>query len=186
VCLHGYGDDPAGLAATGTALDPTSTLLVPTGPVDAGGRPAWFASGPADRGPPLVTTLDALDALIDATCETHHLDPSDTAVLGYSQGAAAALALAFRVGARRRPAHVVVHAAWLLDEPDVDWALAEGGATRALLTHGRDDDVVPVQQGRSAARVLERHGVDATFVEIDAGHDLGHFPVDEAARWLAS
>jgi phospholipase/carboxylesterase len=186
VALHGHADEPSTLSTVARSLASSGDLatLLPRGPVDAGGRPAWFASEPDDRGPALADTLDALDALIDETCRTHGLDRSATALVGYSQGAAAALALSFRVGHAPRPAQVLSHAAWLPDEPGIDWAFGEATAVRVLLSHGTHDDVVPVQQGRSVARVLERHGVDVELVEVDAGHALADFPVDEALRWL--
>ena len=42
----------------------------------------------------------------------------------------------------------------------------------AVLVHGVDDPVVPIEQGRSVARVLGRAGLDVTLVEVAAGHDL--------------
>jgi predicted esterase len=51
-----------------------------------------------------------------------------------------------------------------------------------VLVHGEADEVVPVAQGRSAARVLERAGIDVTFVERDTGHVLA--PLLDAAHGL--
>ena len=62
-------------------------------------------------------------------------------------------------------------------------ALAAAG-TPVLVVHGTDDEVVIVQQGRSAARYLERHGVAVRYVEPPGGHHLGPEAVDELGRWL--
>ena len=59
-----------------------------------------------------------------------------------------------------------------------------GGGTRVLVVHGADDDVVAVQQGRSAARYLERHGVSVRYVERAGGHHLGPEAVDQVAHWI--
>jgi phospholipase/carboxylesterase len=188
VLLHGYGDDPSALFdLTGEVHDTRTWVTVaPRGPVRTGaGGPAWFPSGPEDRGPELAPALEALDRLVAAVCTDHGLTIADTAVLGYSQGAAAALALAFRSGAPWRPLRVAAHAAWLPDGPGIDWAFAESRAVDALLTHGTHDEVVPVQQGRSAARVLERSGVHCDFVTIDGGHELSAMPLDHIATWLS-
>jgi predicted esterase len=69
---------------------------------------------------------------------------------------------------------VVALAAWLPNEPGIEWDLAAAAAagSAVALVHGRHDEVVPVQLGRGAARALERHGVDVTWIEIDAGHQL--------------
>jgi predicted esterase len=80
---------------------------------------------------------------------------------------------------------VIALAPWLPNEPDVAWdfAAAAGDGLRVLLVHGRDDEVVAVEQGRSTHRVLERSGVDVTWIEIDAGHDLGAL-VATVPGWL--
>lgn len=184
--LHGYADHPSELYALADELDPDDAYLVlaPTGPVTTPGGPAWFASAPTDAGPGLPETLDALTDWLDDTAARHDIDPSAVDVLGYSQGAAAALALAFRAGARWRPASVVGHAAWLANEPGIEWDFRRSTGVRALLTHGIDDEVVPVQQGRSAAKVLEREGLAVELAELEAGHELSALPVAHIARWL--
>ena len=53
-----------------------------------------------------------------------------------------------------------------------------------LVVHGSDDDVVAIQQGRSSARLLERHGVTTRFVETEGGHHLGTVAVDALDDWL--
>lgn len=81
---------------------------------------------------------------------------------------------------------VVGLAAWLANEPDLTWGFsgAASAGTRVLLVHGSDDEVVPVQQGRSAHRVLDRHGIDVTWVEVPAGHDLPAL-LEPVRDWLA-
>ena len=150
------------------------------------GGPAWFASAPDDTGPGLPETLDALTSWIGAVAAEASIDPSATDVVGYSQGAATSLALAFRADAGLRPRAVAAHAAWLANEPGIDWDLASGRDVRVLLTSGTDDEVVPAQQSRSAARALERAGVTVEQFELDAGHELDALPVDHIATWLTA
>jgi predicted esterase len=187
--LHGYGDEPTELR---TALTPVSQRMHaavggPTGPVATTSGPAWFPSEPNDEGPPLHQTLEALRALSLEACLANRLDRDDVSVFGWSQGGATALALALGGGADWRPHAVVGLAAWLPDEPDVRWDFAGSAAAgvRVLLVHGSDDHVVPFPQARSATRVLERHGVDVTLIEVRAGHDLSAL-LEPAVRWLAA
>lgn len=169
VALHGHGDDPSEFSAAIAPLAESSAraLVVPPGPVRSAGGRAWFPSLADDDGPALAPTLDRLDAMISAAG-----DPADIVLLGWSQGAATALATVLRLGAAIRPRLVVALAAWLPNEPDVAWDIAAAQSTRFLLVHGVDDPVVPVEQGRSAARVLERAGLDVSIVEVAAAHDL--------------
>ncbi len=163
-------------------------MLAPTGPVTTAHGPAWFASQEGDAGPPLAGTLDAIEAMADEACSERQLrSASDLVVVGWSQGAAAALAMTLRREAVVRPAVLVALAPWLPNEPDISWDFAAAAATglRVLLVHGRDDEVVAVEQGRSTYRVLERSGLDVTWVEIDAGHDLAEL-LEAVPGWLES
>jgi phospholipase/carboxylesterase len=191
VLLHGYDDDPARLERAIRPLPGAAGLprLVPVGPVRTPAGHAWFGDGvPAGRAssPPLGQTLDGLVDHIHSACAAADADPAAVVVVGYSQGAATALALALRRGATWRPAAVAAIAPWLPQEPDVELTFAElAGVTSVLLVHGDDDDVVPILQGRSVRRVLERHGVDVTWVEHPGGHRLEEPAVLAALdRWL--
>jgi predicted esterase len=82
---------------------------------------------------------------------------------------------------------VVALAAWLPDEPGLGWDFhgAAASGVRVLLVHGTEDDVVPLPQARSAARVLERHDVEVNLIEVPAGHDLSSL-LAPAVTWLGA
>ena len=189
VALHGHQDDPdrwagqlAPLASPGRVVfTPRSAISEPAGPV-------WFRSddaGPVE--PDLINSLDRLDQLIDDLAANHGIGRDQVVLGGFSQGAAVALALALRDGGRTTPlAGVFCVSGWLPHAEGIAYdapALA-GGGTRVLVVHGADDDVVAVQQGRSAARYLERHGVSVRYVERAGGHHLGPEAVDQVAHWI--
>jgi phospholipase/carboxylesterase len=186
VLLHGYGDPPGRLRETlAPSLPIGSGLVVPTGPVHTADGPAWFAGEPDGDGPPLSETLDALASLIEQSARTTSLDDRAITVVGYSQGAATALALACRATDGWRPHTTIAIAPWLTDEPDISWdfAAAADRGGRVLLVQGEHDDVVPTAQARSAARVLERHEVSVTLIEHPGGHALDDVPADAVRRW---
>lgn len=193
VVLHGYGDDVTLLPAAVQANRPLRLwdVAAPTGPTRCAVGRAWFPSAPEDDGPPLVDVLDALAEAVSQACANHALDSRRVAVLGWSQGAATALALALRSANGRQPEwrpHMVVGlAAWLVNEPGVtfDLGAAARRGTAVGLVHGSLDDVVPVAQGRSTFRALERHGLDVNWIERHAGHDLPPL-LDAAGEWLQS
>jgi phospholipase/carboxylesterase len=191
VVLHGHGDDPTALADLvepllgGPAATGRTALAAPTGPTTtARGGPAWFPTVSGDHGPPLAAALDALEDALDEAASAVGSSADATLVLGSSQGAATALALAFRARARRRPAAVAGLAAWLPHEPDVVWASTGTPVVPVLLAHGEDDDVVPLVQGRAAARALERWGVPVGLHVHPGGHRLPPAVLADAVRWL--
>ncbi len=160
-------------------------LIVPSGPVQTDDGPAWFATGAAGFAPRLSDTLDALVDLIEPSARTASLDDRAVAVVGYSQGAAVALALACRATSGWRPTTTIAIAPWLTDEPDITWdfAAAANHGSRVLLVQGDDDEVVPATQARSAKRVLERHGVSVSLIEHPGGHALDEVPVHPILEW---
>ena len=189
VALHGHQDDPASLADRLASLEgPHRTVLAPRSPHSLDGEPVWFRSD--DDGPveaDLVASLAWLDATIAEACASGGFGRDQVVIGGSSQGGATALALALRDGGSATPfAGVFAMSGWLphADAIDYDAAALAAGGTVALVVHGADDEVVPVQQGRSAARYLERHGVAIRYVELPGGHHLGAPAVAELAGWL--
>jgi predicted esterase len=184
VALLGYDDDPAALLRTLRALDPEHrcAIVAPAGPtMTESDGPAWFPSSPGDEGPTFVEALDDLRSAASGLIRAF----DDVVAFGYSQGAATALALALGATTGWRPGVVVALAAWLPNEPGLEWDLdaAARAGLRVLLVHGTHDEVVPVEQGRSIERLLTRRGIDVTWHEIDAGHAIE--PLAEATRgWL--
>jgi predicted esterase len=183
VVLHGFEDEPDGRLAP-RELDAGWQVVEPRAELDQPGGPVWFRSD--DHGPvetDVVATLDRLATLMaDLTAE------SDGPVVlgGSSQGGAVALALALRSAPPLSGLFCVN--GWLASFDAVAYepeALAAHG-TRVLVVGSTDDEVVPVQAGRSAARYLERAGLDVTWVELGGGHAIGPDAVAALADWLAT
>jgi predicted esterase len=189
VALHGHQDDPDRLADRLAPLTSSNRIvLTPRSAISEPAGPVWFRSD--DTGPielELVSSLDRLDQLIDDLAGNHGIGRDQVVLGGFSQGGAVALAFALRDGGRSTPlAGVFSVSGWLPHAEGVTYdaaALAAGG-TRVLIVHGVDDGVVAVQQGRSAARFLERHGVSVRYVEEPGGHHLGVTAVDELVHWI--
>ncbi len=189
VALHGHQDDPDRLADRLVPLaSPGRVVFAPRSAISEAAGPVWFRSD--DAGPvetDLIRSLDRLDQLIDDLAANHGISRDHVVLGGFSQGAAVALALALRGAGRTTPlAGVFCVSGWLPHVEGVayDASALAGGGTRVLVVHGADDDVVAVQQGRSAARYLERHGVAVRYVELPGGHHLGTEAVDQVAHWI--
>ena len=187
VALHGHQDDPVALAARLATLPEGLHVVTPRSTIDDGG-PVWFRSdehGPVEAD--LLASLDQIEAAITDACAEGGFGRDQVVVGGFSQGGATALALVLRGGGGESPvAGVFCVSGWLPHADAIAYdasALAAGG-TRALVVHGADDEVVAVQQGRSAARYLDRHGVTTRFVELPGDHHLGAEAIDELGAWL--
>ena len=191
IALHGYEDEPADLAALLAPLDHESQAVVALrGPIEAPNGPAWFTSdeaGPVEA--ELRRSLDMLGVAIDRTAADHGVDRSAVVLGGFSQGGVAALAFALSDAGSAQPlAGLFSISGFLVHAESVPYDIAglAAGATPVLVVHGADDDVVAVQQGRSAARLLERKGVAVRYVELDGDHHLGAVAVDALGTWLSA
>jgi predicted esterase len=191
IVLHGYEDQP-GRGPVLADGDPRWQVLEPRGPVELPGGPAWFASD--DDGPieaQLETSVRVVQALV--------ADAADRPVLGgFSQGGAIALAAALATAAALEvedppaetgtpaPAGLFCVNGWLPHSTrlDLDAGRLVSAGTRVLVVASIDDQVVAVQQGRSAARWLERAGVDVSLVELDGDHRVGPDALAAVRSWL--
>ena len=191
--LHGYGADERDLGALLPYLDPEGRFLavLPRGPFAAPPGFSWFdiaaLAEPDDDAAiasPFAQTVGEVSALLDAICAEHSMSRSEAVVGGFSQGGGVALALALGSDAGARPAGVIAMSAFLpaTAEVDIDWDAA--ASVPVLVQHGTEDPMVPVEQGRALAELLESHGVPVTFTEYPMGHQVALESLQQAHEWL--
>ena len=111
--------------------------------------------------------------------------PATVAVVGYSQGVAAALAtLATGIG----PAvgRLVAISGFVVDQEgvDYDWTRLQG--CRVLIQHGERDDVVPAFFSSDLAALLTDAGADVALQSFPIGHERSEASTQAAREWLAT
>lgn len=182
---HGRGADEHDLYDLVDALDPERRLLgltpgAPLGAADVAGRSQmpvppggrhWYAVQRVGFPEPETFALAyaGLTAFLDQTLAARGIGWDRTMIGGFSMGAVMSYAIALGPG-RPRPAGVIALSGFI---PTVEGWDAELQGRRDLpvfIHHGRADPMIPVDFGRAAAALLEREGLDVTYVESDAGH----------------
>lgn len=175
VFLHGAGSTPETFAPVAIAWQlkfPGATAAIVEGlrPCAANAGRDWFdASGVCtDRAARIdaagVELADRLHTLQRGTAIT----PAETIVVGFSQGATVALALARQQPA---PAAIVVSYAGQLARPI---APGERIGTTVHLLHGELDSVVSSVHAERAFRGLQATGSDVTLdIVADESHSIG-------------
>lgn len=187
--LHGWGAEAADMAPLAQTLHqqfPQAVLLAPQGfePAHASlaGR-QWFAMPPADDAALAANALAALPRLsrwVRAAQRVSGLGQQATALVGFSQGATLALALAqAHDGLAGR---VLAFGGRYAELPT--WAPQ---ATTLHLFHGADDVVVPAQHARQAIERLAALQGDATVdIVPGVGHEIAPALVQAALQRLTS
>ncbi len=183
VVLHGAGDDGevAGLFRAAGVAQPF-VVAAPRGPsprlVDGRLGFDWRA----DDGSGLVAATPLVLAAVDAALRRHGADPARVYVLGFSQGATAALALAGEAG-RFRGLALVGLPAGVESMPVEGWRRLAGSV---LVFHSPDDEIAPASASDELVRRLTAAGVASTRLAYRGGHAVTPEVLTEVSRWITS
>ncbi len=186
--LHGLGDDHTGWMPVAPMLSlPGLGFAFADAPLPYGGGWSWFGLGErmdVDL-EDLRRSRRLLAELIAQLLARHQLPQQRLFLLGFSQGALMALDAGLR--AAEPFAGVVAISGFLAEIEAFPAAFGAGLAReRLLMTHGRQDPMIPIQPVRALARRLTGMGAPLTWREYDKPHTLD--PGEELAdirRFLA-
>lgn len=188
VLLHGRGADERDLWPLAEALDPQRrwSWALPRAPWPLGPGYAWYDM--ARVGEPTPATfgpgLEAARRWLEALAAEHGLAPGRTVLVGFSQGAVMAYALA--LGGWRRPAGVLALSGYI---PRLEGFAPDPAQARDLpvaVQHGTYDPVIPVAYGREAVAWLQTAEARVDYHEFPGGHHVDLRGLARARAWLES
>jgi len=199
VVLHGWGapgDDLVPIA--GALRRPGVRFFVPAAPLpEVGGGRAWWHLDPNTRpphastdqvaagfrpNPEVVAARAAVQALIATVVDRYA--PTTVALVGFSQGAMLSIDVAL-AGAPGVQSVVAMSGILLMDSVPA-LAAPHASKPRFLLSHGRQDPVVPLAGGNRAKDLLEKHGFSVTWRPFDGGHEIPSAVLADVDRFLFS
>jgi phospholipase/carboxylesterase len=197
VVLHGWGAPGDDLVPIAQELQrPGARFFVPAAPLpEIGGGRAWWHLDPHTRPPhaatdkipagfqptpAIVAARTAVQALIATVVDRYA--PQTVALLGFSQGAMLSIDVAL-AGSPAVARVVAMSGVLVVDSVP---ALIAPPATRPrfLLSHGRQDPVVPFASGMRGKEMLEAHGFSVTWRPFDGGHEIPPSVLSDAERFL--
>jgi phospholipase/carboxylesterase len=174
---HGRGTTEHDLFPLLDLIDPRRRLLgiAPGGPltgVPPGGR-HWYLVPRVGYPDPdtFHRSYTLLTAFCDGTLAERGIGWDRAVIGGFSMGAVMSYAVALGRG-RPSPAAVLALSGFV---PTVEgWSAdLEGRAgLPVFIHHGRTDPIISIEFGRRARDLLESGGLDLTYIETDAGHEL--------------
>jgi phospholipase/carboxylesterase len=186
VLLHGQGGDEDVMWIFARSLPVGTLVIAPRAPIPepAQGGYTWVQRA-ADDWPTLDRFEGAVAVLarfIAALPDLYGADPARIGVMGFSQGAATAFAMAIA-----RPGMLAAVASLVGFVPE--GALSGGGQALAglpvLMLVGNRDELVPLVRARASAAVLRGGGAALTYGEYDVGHKVSTAGQRALAAWWA-
>jgi len=193
ILLHGVGAKPSDLVALANKLReiyPGAAFLLPEGfspfdgedPFDSGSnRRQWFSiSGVTEenRIARVAAAMPALHELVRHAQDRFKILQSDTALVGYSQGAV--MALEFSIAHDGSVGRVVAFSGRFAKLPE-----KAPEFTTLHLLHGEDDRVIPVEHAHAAYdRLTQLQGDSTLDIASSVGHELHAALADRAIHRL--
>ncbi|HEV7865717.1 MAG TPA: phospholipase [Acidimicrobiia bacterium] len=184
--IHGKGADQHDLEPLIPHLDPEGRFLtvLPRAPIPFMSGWHWYETDGIPRGgPELVSSVDALDDLLDSACAEVGFDRSQAIVAGFSQGCALTLALGLRRSDRPRPAGLLAMSGFLPEREGLEYDFTD--APPVLVQHGRTDPTITVDHGRRTVARLGAEGVPVVYREYPMAHQVMPESLQDAMAWLA-
>jgi len=193
LALHGFGasaHDLIGLAPIihgGGAI-----MLCPQGPlafqIAEGVLGFAWATPPSEPGgdPGLGEYEEAaakVRRFLDRAVERYPIDPRKIVTLGFSQGGVVGYDLVLRDPGRF--AGLVALSSWLPDPLDASIpSQPEHDAYPALVIHGTEDPMIPVQRGQESREALMKRGINVHYREYEMGHEIRPEALRDLVTWL--
>lgn len=200
VLLHGYGSNEADLFSLSPYLDERCVIVSARGPLMLSpGAYAWFRiaftggwTDAAGAGAPFSVDVAGADdscrlliQFIEDAARAHDADPQRIFLLGFSQGAS--MGLRALLTAPDKVAGVAAMSGFLLPVEDLSPAHRAALAGKpVILTHGTDDDIVPIALGRQARDTLSTLPVALTWREYPMRHQITDESLDDVSQWLSA
>ncbi len=179
--LHGTGGNEQSLLALGSQLAPGAALLSPRGKVLEADSPRFFrrmAEGVFDLEDLIYRTHELAD-WIEAACTDYRIARQSLVAVGYSNGAnIAASIMLLRPDVLRR---AVLLRPMVPLQPDQAPDLT---GTEVLISAGRSDPLVPLQESERLAWLLQDFGAQVTLQRQLADHRLTSPDLSAAHDWI--
>jgi phospholipase/carboxylesterase len=171
--LHGHLGNEKSMWPLAHPITTDYYFLAPRAPMKKGeDQYSWHEITP--QWPDLIETYQPLaQELLNRVNLWQQQNQSQVAqydVMGFSQGASMAYALLMLFPQKiRRIAAIAgfIPQSW---KRELENASLQG--KKILISHGKNDDVVPIQKARLTAELLRINHAQVTFCESDAGHKL--------------
>jgi len=175
ILLHGWMGDENSMGVFARNLASEFAILSPRGifTVPEGGY-SWRAIRPGTWGLASLENFrpaaQALIAFVDDWAASVGMEINQFDLMGFSQGAALTYTLALLYPQRIR--QMAALSGFIPQGGHSLPSLPQLSGKPVFISHGRQDDMIPVEQSRQAVVQLEQAGALVTYCESDTGHKI--------------
>lgn len=193
LALHGFGASAHDLLGLAPVLHGGGALvLCPQGPlafeISKGMLGFGWAMPQTGPGPDpglgeYERSADMVRDFMATARERYPIDPRKTVVMGFSQGGVLGYDLVLRDPSQY--AGLISLSTWL--PPEFHEAIPtqpEHEDFPALVIHGTDDPMIPVERGHESRELLMKRGLNVQFREYPMGHEIGPDGMRDIVTWL--
>jgi phospholipase/carboxylesterase len=187
ILIHGWMGDEKSMWVLAQDISLKYTIFAPRGPFPvAEGGYSWRQIRPGTWGMSSLDDLhslaDALLAFVDDWSASAMIQAGQFDLMGFSQGAAMAYTLTMLHPERVR--RLAALSGFIPENADAYLTAQRLSGKPIFVTHGRNDDLIPVEQARNAVEVLRKAGAQVTYCESDAGHKVSRECLKEMELFL--
>ena len=143
-----------------------------------------WAPYPTERIEQAQAAVEMLAETVDEAMDTYEIEPGRLVIGGFSQGGV----MSYIAGLQRPDLYRGVAAmSSYIPVPDAMISMLPEERSQAIfVSHGTDDGLIPIKEGREARRFLEDEGYSPYYREYPMGHEITSEVVSDLVRWLHS
>jgi phospholipase/carboxylesterase len=186
VALHGRGADYSDLPPLIESLNiPGLLVIAPRAPFTfMNGGFAWY--GLQGEGTPssesFVPSLNRLRKFLQEIRGIYPVDDKRVFLLGFSQGTV----MAYAAGLQDHKAFrgIVALSGYIPTKSGLSLELEDLSGLAVFISHGTDDELIPVRYGREAAKILTQARADVLYRAYPMGHQIIDETIGDLAKWI--
>ena len=190
--LHGYGSNEEDLFSFASELPEEYYVISARAPHDMMyGSYAWYAINfDADENKfsdigQAQESRDLIADFIDELISNYPIDANNVNLIGFSQGSILGYAVALSYPEKIQ--RLVAMSGYLNTEiATEDYALNNFSKLKIFASHGKVDQVIPVEWARKSIPVLEKLGIPIVYKEYPVGHGVAPQNFFDFKNWLQS
>ncbi|MGQ0604663.1 MAG: alpha/beta hydrolase [Anaerolineales bacterium] len=180
IMVHGWLGNDNVMWAFEQYLPKEAAVLAPRGVFAAEGGFGWWLHD--NDAATFAQGIAALREFVAGMRAAYPVDPARVVLMGFSQGAAAAIALALSAPELVRGVALL---AGFVPGFAREWVTPDRlEGKRVFIAHGVDDTTVPIDDAHSARDVLTAAGAQVTYGEYPVAHKMNPAGLRALRQWL--